>query len=150
MEVILWRHAEAIDGMPDMERALTQKGQQQAARMAAFLSARLPSDTRTLVSPALRAQQTARALSKHFITEPAISPGMNAKAAIMAAGWPSASGTTLLVGHQPWIGEVASFLMTGTEQCWSVKKGAIIWLSTRQRSNAYETVLKLVIAPEHL
>ncbi|MEI7841462.1 MAG: histidine phosphatase family protein [Gallionellaceae bacterium] len=150
MDLILWRHAEAVDGLPDMDRALTKKGQQQATRMAEFLSARLPSDTRVLVSPALRTQQTASALNKKFITEPAISPGMSAQAAIFASGWPNASGTTLLVGHQPWIGEVASFLMTGTEHYWSVKKGSIIWLSKRQRAGYDETVLKLVIAPEQL
>jgi phosphohistidine phosphatase len=150
MELIMWRHAEAEDGVPDLERALTKKGQQQAARMAEFLSARLPSDTRILVSPALRTQQTASALSKKFITEPAISPGISAQQALAAAGWPNASGTTLLVGHQPWIGEAASFLMTGTEHYWTVKKGSIVWLSTRQRAGYDETVLKMIIAPEQL
>src|SRR3989339_175632 len=74
MELILWRHAEAVDGQPDMERCLTTKGVRQAERMATFLRSRMPQDTRILVSPAVRAQQTASALTKHFITEPAIAP----------------------------------------------------------------------------
>jgi phosphohistidine phosphatase len=32
MELILWRHAEAEDGYPDEERALTAKGQEQAKK----------------------------------------------------------------------------------------------------------------------
>lgn len=150
MDLIFWRHAEAVDGFPDLSRTLTDKGLKQAARMAAFLKERLPSDTRILVSPAVRTQQTASALTKQFVTEPEIRPGISAQQAIAAAGWPHASGTTLLVGHQPWIGEAASFLMTGTEHYWTVKKGSIVWLSTRRRADHDETVLKLIIAPEQL
>ena len=34
MDLILWRHADAQDGSPDMERALTAKGLKQAELMA--------------------------------------------------------------------------------------------------------------------
>jgi phosphohistidine phosphatase len=37
MELILWRHAEAEDGIPDMARELTSKGKKQAKHMAAWL-----------------------------------------------------------------------------------------------------------------
>ena len=40
MDLILWRHAEAQDpedGMDDLARALTRRGEKQAARMAAWL-----------------------------------------------------------------------------------------------------------------
>ncbi len=65
MDLILWRHAEAHpqrDGQTDLERALTAKGERQAERMAEWLNRRLADSTRILVSPALRTQQTARAL----------------------------------------------------------------------------------------
>lgn len=151
MELILWRHAEAVDGVPDHSRALTDKGQQQAERMAAFLKTRLPSNTRILVSPALRAQQTAGALTKKFITEPAINTGATPQAALAAAGgWSQAGGAVLLVGHQPWLGEVAALLMTGTAEYWSVKKGGVWWFSRREREGDYQTILRLVIAPEQL
>lgn len=150
MELILWRHAEAVDGMPDHNRALTNKGWQQAERMAAFLDSRLPPNTRILVSPALRAQQTASALTKKFITEPAINTGATPQQALAAAGWPRAKGATLLVGHQPWLGEAAALAMTGAVDYWSIKKGAVWWLSRREREGDYQTILRLVIAPEHL
>ena len=150
MELILWRHAEAADGIPDHSRALTEKGRHQAEGMASFLSHRLPSNARILVSPALRAQQTASALNKKFITEPAINVHATPLEVLAAAGWPHASGATVLVGHQPWLGEVAALLMTGTADYWSVKKGAVWWFSRREREGDYQTILRLVITPEHL
>ena len=37
MDLILWRHADAEDGSPDLRRALTRKGEKQAEHMAAWL-----------------------------------------------------------------------------------------------------------------
>lgn len=150
MELILWRHAEAVDGVPDHSRSLTDKGRQQAKRMAEFLTSHLPSHTRILVSPALRAQQTAGALTAKFITEPAIGVGATPQAVLETAGWPHGNGATLLVGHQPWLGEAAALIMTGSPDFWSVKKGSVWWFSRREREGDYQTVLRLVISPEHL
>ena len=102
MELILWRHAEAAEGLPDLGRALTDKGQRQAEHMASFLSERLPQNTRVLVSPAIRAQQTAAALTPKFITAPNIGVHATPQTAIATAGWPmaerrSASGRTSAV-----------------------------------------------------
>ena len=69
MDLILWRHAEALEMrevQEDLDRALTPKGERQAHRMAAWLNKQLPSSTRVLVSPARRAQQTAAALDRKF------------------------------------------------------------------------------------
>lgn len=148
MELILWRHAEAVDGVPDNDRALTEKGRRQAERMAHFLSRQLPPHTRILVSPALRAQQTASALTKHFITAPNVGVHATPQKAIAAAGWPMADGAVLLVGHQPWLGELAALLMTGGADSWNIKKGAVWWFSRRDDDD--QTVLRLVIAPDHL
>lgn len=150
MDLILWRHAEAQDGSPDDARALTAKGRDQAERMARFLSGLLPRHTRIMVSPALRAQQTAKALGKEFITEPDIGVGAAAHDVLAAAGWPDAEGAVVLVGHQPWIGQVAAMLMTGSVDYWSVKKGAVWWFSRREREGDKQTTLRLVIAPEHV
>lgn len=150
MELILWRHAEAEDAFPDMARKLTDKGQKQAADMAAWLKKRLPDDTRILVSPAVRTQQTALALSKNFTTVDTIAPGASAAAILQAAGWPRAGGTVLIVGHQPTLGEVLAQLVVNQHGSWSVKKGAIWWLSTRKRGNESEVILKATMPPELL
>jgi len=148
--LILWRHAEAVDGFPDHERSLTAKGVRQARHMAAFLSPQLPTDTRILVSPAVRAQQTASALTSKFSTVEAIGVGASPQSVLSAADWPHEKGTTLLVGHQPWLGEVAALLMTGHAAYWSVKKGSIWWLAQRAHDGSHQTTLRLVITPEHL
>jgi phosphohistidine phosphatase len=130
MELILWRHADAELGQPDGERRLTDKGLKQAARMAKWLAARLPEDYAVMASPAVRAQQTARALSEDLKTVPDLDTSASARDLIRACGWPR-GGTVVAVGHQPTMGEVASLLLTGTSSSWAVKKGAIVWLSLR-------------------
>ena len=47
---------------------------------------------------------------------------------------PTRARRSLIVGHQPTLGAVASFLLSGEEAFWSVKKGAVWWLiEPRQR-----------------
>ncbi len=148
MELILWRHAEAEDGPPDDERKLTPKGERQAEKMATFLRARLPQDIRILCSPAIRAQQTVQALTKHFETIPVLGTGALPQDVLDAAGWPEHGDSVLVVGHQPYLGQIAALLMTGTDTSFSIKKGAVWWLSRREREGDYQTNLRLVIAPE--
>lgn len=150
MELILWRHAEAEEGVSDLERELTHKGQKQAEKMGAFLRARLPENTRILVSPALRSQQTARAFDKTFTTEPAIGPGASAQSVLQATGWPDAEGAVLVVGHQPVLGQIAALLLADSGNSFSVKKGAIWWFSRHTEDGDYQTKLRLAIAPENL
>lgn len=150
MELVLWRHAEAEDGIPDNARPLTAKGKKQADNMAAFLRARLPDGARILASPAKRTQQTAQALTKHFSTEPGIAPSAAPEAILKAAGWPDGDGCVLIVGHQPALGEAAALLMTGHPDPWSIKKGAVWWFSRRAREGSRQASLRLAIAPDHL
>ena len=130
MDLILWRHADAEDGKPDGERRLTEKGLKQAARMAKWLSARLPEEYIVMASPAVRAQQTARTLTEDLKTIPDLDTSASAKDLLRACGWPR-GGTVVAVGHQPTMGEVAALLLNGTTAPWAVKKGAIVWLSLR-------------------
>lgn len=131
MELILWRHADAEDGYPDAGRQLTVKGHTQAKRVAGWLAARLPKDAVILVSPAARAQQTAKALQRKYTTCTDIGPGADAAAVLAAAHWPRGTHTTLIVGHQPTLGQTASMLLTGAEGDLSVKKGAVWWIAGR-------------------
>jgi phosphohistidine phosphatase len=66
MDLILWRHADAEPGEPDLARPLTAKGIKQAERVAGWLDGRLPDGCRILVSPADRAKQTALPLKRKF------------------------------------------------------------------------------------
>jgi phosphohistidine phosphatase len=148
MDLILWRHAEAEPGEPDLGRRLTSKGLKQAERVAAWLDTRLPDTTRILVSPADRAQQTAMALGRKFRTEDELAPGGSVASLLSAAGWPDAREPVLVVGHQPTLGLVAASLLSGVPAPWSVKKGAVWWLTNRTRDGESAVVLKVVIGPD--
>jgi len=150
MELILWRHAEAEDGAPDMQRKLTDKGRLQALRMGEWLKRRLPRDSRILVSPSLRTQQTALALGHSFETVDLLAPGASVKNILEAAGWPQANDVVVIVGHQPTLGEVAAKLLANSDDCWSVKKGAIWWFAQRGHGEFAETVLKAALTPHML
>lgn len=150
MDLILWRHAEAADGIPDHARELTAKGVKQAEKVAAFLHRHLPEHTRVLASPATRAQQTAAAFTNRFILAPTIAPGASAQAVLQAAHWPGAGGTVLVVGHQPTLGEVAAQLLGCNGYALNIKKGALWWFNQREREGSAQVILRLVIAPDFL
>jgi phosphohistidine phosphatase len=148
MDLILWRHADAEEGCPDLARQLTEKGRNQAEKMAAYLSAHLPSDTRILSSPAIRTQQTVSALSKNFTIVPAIAPDASVHAVLQAVRWPNGPGTVLVIGHQPTLGAVAAQLLGSPQTSLRIKKGSLWWFSCRESSS--ETTLRLVLTPELL
>jgi phosphohistidine phosphatase len=145
-DLLLWRHAEAEDGVPDSGRALTKKGLRQAKQMAQWLKPRLPGDCLILVSPAKRAQQTAAALDLPYTTEQGIGVQANIADIIAATNWPRHKGAVLVVGHQPTLGRLAARLLAGNEADWTIKKGALWWLSKR----AGDLILRAVVSPDLL
>lgn len=150
MELILWRHAEAEEGLDDLMRELTPKGNKQAEKMARWLNERLPKTCKVMSSPAARAQQTARALGRSIATEPALSPGADWQEVLQAAGWPGQDEDWVLVaGHQPTLGEVAAHLL-GARGSLSVRKASVWWFSSRSRDAGNEVVLKAVMVPDLL
>ena len=150
MELILWRHAEAEEGSDDLARSLTRRGRQQAALMAAWLRLRLPVGYQVIASEAKRSQQTAALLSKNYRVEAAINPTASVSSVLAAAGWPDAKTPIVLVGHQPFLGQLAASLLAGSPQMWSVKKGGVWWLSHRLRHDIPVTQLKMVMNPSML
>ena len=150
MDLILWRHAEAVDGQPDLARELTPKGAKQAKAIAQWLSARLPKQTRIIVSPAERTQQTAAALTGEFVLDRQLAPGAPPTAVLAAAGWPGHNDTVVVVGHQPTLGLAAALLIAGKPMPWNIKKGAIWWLSHRVRGDLAQVILRAVMSPDLL
>lgn len=128
MNLILWRHADAENRLPDEARQLTPKGRKQAKKMAEWLSSRLPAEYRVLVSPAARARETAAALTDRVAIEKSVSTSATPQAVLKVAGWPDGDGTVIVVGHQPTLGAAAALALTGEAAAWSLKKGAIWWL----------------------
>ena len=154
MELLLWRHAEAEDlsaDLGDLGRRLTEKGERQAIAIAKWLRTKGPKEPRILVSPAVRTQQTARALGLAYATVDSLAPGSGVADVLAACEWKDARTSrqaVIVVGHQPFLGRVAATLVTGRESDWSVKKGAVWWLSHRARGGQGETVVRCVMPPE--
>ena len=150
MDLLLWRHAEAEDGVDDLKRRLTLRGEKQARTMAKWIREHQPKDLRIIVSPAVRTQQTAEALKLPFETQRKIGPEACVSELVAASGWPQAGGAVLIVGHQPSLGRLASLLLAGHEAEWTIKKGALWWLTNRVRRGETQTVLRAVIPAELL
>jgi phosphohistidine phosphatase len=150
MNLILWRHAEAEEDSNDLARALTSKGHRQARRMAIWLETRLPDKYKVICSRARRSQDTARALTEKFKVEASIDPGASYAAVLAAADWPHGNGTVVIVGHQPTLGEVASMVLAGEPADWTIRKGALWWISYRERDAGGETSLRVAMSPDLL
>ncbi len=153
MDLILWRHAEAFDlegQEDDLLRPLTARGEKHAQRMAQWLDRQLPEGTRILSSPAVRAEQTVRALQRKYKVRDALSPGASVQDVLEASQWPEAKFPVLVVGHQPSFGEVAAQLLgMQTDSC-PIRKGAVWWLRSRQREGVDQTIILSVTTPEKL
>jgi phosphohistidine phosphatase len=151
MDLILWRHAEALEMRElqnDLDRSLTSKGERQAQRMALWLNRQLPDSTRVLVSPARRAQQTASALDRKFKTVPALAPEGTVEGLLHAARWPDSREPVLVIGHQPMLGQALAYLLAGQTEPWTVRKASAWWLRAREREDQFQVVLHAVVSPE--
>ncbi len=150
--LLLWRHAEAEEGYPDEQRNLTDRGGRQAKAVARWLDRHLPQPCRVLVSPAQRTQQTVQAYIPQAETRDALGTSASIHDLLRVTGWPNnpLHATTLIVGHQPTLGQVAALLLTGEPALWSIRKGALWWLTQRIRQGQHQIVLRTIVDPEFL
>lgn len=151
MDLILWRHAEAEDVSADgtdLSRALTPRGEKEAARMGAWLDSKLPDTARILSSPARRCEQTVMALGRKHKVRPELAPGASPQALLEAAQWPQSRQVVVLVGHQPTLGQlIAQLLGLQAGEC-PVRKGSAWWLRARERNGVFQTVVVAVRSPD--
>lgn len=153
MDLILWRHAEAIEpeaGQADMTRPLTRRGEKQAAKMAAWLDRQMPDTTRIWVSPSRRTEQTAAALGRKFKITDALAPQATVEQLLELAQWPLGNGCILMIGHQPTLGQTLSQVLGLSAGECAVKKGAVWWVRHRERDTEDQTVVVTVQTPEFL
>jgi phosphohistidine phosphatase len=151
MDLIFWRHAEAleaIDGQEDLLRELTPKGEKQASKMGAWLDLQLPDGVRVMCSPANRAEQTARALGRKYKLKSDLLPDASALEVLEAVGWPDSKMSVVVVGHQPVMGQCIAHLLGMPATELPVRKGAMWWLRTRVREGVTQTVVVTVQTPE--
>jgi len=85
---------------------------------------------RVVVSPAVRARQTAEALGLPFETLADVGAGASVGDVLRVAGWPDAAATTLVVAHEPTLGRVAAHLLDEAVER-PLAKGGVAWLASR-------------------
>lgn len=157
INLFLWRHAEAEDTWPDLERALTARGHRDASRVAKVLARHLDENSRIVASPAVRTRETAQPLADRMSLQAEVdqrlAPGARASTVLdvleaAIAGFSGDSPTLVMVGHQPWLGQVARRLLANADGDWSVKKAAAWWLVRRSRDGNSEWTLRSVFDPD--
>ena len=119
MQLLLVRHAIAVERgsrgySDDRARPLTPEGRKRMAEVAAGI-AKLFTPAEILTSPVLRARQTAEILAKVwrcpvFELE---TLGTGDHPATLTAASRRGADNVALVGHEPWMGELLSYLLTG-------------------------------------
>ena len=124
MHCYLVRHAIAEDresytGADDALRPLTKKGIQRMRRQAKTLARLCPGLRLILTSPYRRAQQTAAILAEaaevsRIESEQALEPGAGASK-VLEALTAFDLDRIALIGHQPDLGHLASYLLTADE-----------------------------------
>ena len=79
-----------------------------------------------------------------------VAPGASYTKLLATTGWPDGKETVLVVGHQPTLGQVASFVLTGEASEWSIKKAGVWWLTNRARDEGMSASLRAVVSPDYL
>jgi phosphohistidine phosphatase len=135
MHLFVIRHAVAEDvgpGVDDTARELTEAGRAKLRRAVRGLRALDVRFERILTSPWKRAVQTARQLepiaaSPPVATDLLTQPPRAELLALIAEG----GETTAVVGHEPWLGELAAWLAFGDTrhgEALIIKKCGVLWL----------------------
>ena len=153
MKLYLVQHGEARAKEVDPDRPLTEQGQADIDRLAAFLKQAGIQVYRVIHSGKLRAQQTAEQLAKAIApgveleTSGLINPNDNPK----AFDWQSESWDrdTLIVGHLPFMGKLVSHLLIDdeTRPITAYQPGSIVCL---EHNNEAHWQINWMIRPELL
>lgn len=162
MELYLMRHgiavAEDIPGIAaDADRPLSPKGIKRTRKAAKGLLALKLSFDRILTSPLARAQQTARIVAEAFRMEeqvqeiPELAPGGSVQKLLSSLATYKADRKILIVGHQPLLGELASFLLSGAEKMEiRLKKGGLCCLEVADLQTDKPVTLHWLLTPRQL
>ena len=158
LRLYLVRHAiaeEATAGMPDAERRLTEVGIQRMLRTARGLHRIGVVPDRVVSSPLRRAAETAALLARVLAPgleveiEASLAPECEPAAVVRWLASARAASAMALVGHQPGMGRLASFLLAGSPDAvsFAFKKGAVAALYLGAKPAAGSARLEWFVAP---
>jgi phosphohistidine phosphatase len=162
VELLLVRHAIAFNRDPDRwpddgDRPLTPEGEARFRKAARGLRTLVPSVELVLSSPYPRAWRTAELLTEEA-GWPAPQPSEALEAersrsdAMGAIRSQAGRGSLALVGHEPNLSELASFLLTGSERrlLLEMKKGGVVCLALPEGLAGGKALLRWVATPKML
>jgi phosphohistidine phosphatase len=116
MLLYLLRHANADTPPPeDDDRVLSEKGHEQARKVARFCEAHDVKVSFVLASPLRRAQETAKPVAKalraELLTESWLTSGMHPHAALEELRAYRSQSAVMLVGHEPDFSQLIAHLL---------------------------------------
>lgn len=129
MDLLVIRHAIAQDkaefartGRDDAQRPLTDDGREKMRHAAAGLRTLVPELARLATSPLVRAMQTAEIVAAAYDASPRIeivdvlAPGSAHDDFASWLGRQNVDGTIAVVGHEPHLGGLVTWLLTGRDE----------------------------------
>jgi phosphohistidine phosphatase len=163
MHLLVIRHAIAEDreefargGRPDAERPLTAFGRRRMARNARGLRRVAPPVHVIGTSPHARADETARILAASLgvatvETVDALAPDQPPQALLPWLNRQPADAVVAVVGHEPNLGTLITWLLGGGEAANAeLKKGGACLLQLGDRAEPGRAVLQWLLTPAHL
>ncbi len=158
-ELYLIRHGVAVDrgapGVPDAKRPLTEEGVQRVRSVARGLQRLGIRPQQIYTSPWLRAVQTAEWLSAELEVEPpklvdAMAPAAP-KSQLMTVLSEESASSIALVGHEPHLSRLLSYLITGGEDAAiEIRKGGVACLSCEGKASAGTATLRWLLTSKQL
>jgi phosphohistidine phosphatase len=163
MQLLVIRHAIAEEreefattGASDDERPLTAFGRRRMRRNADGLRRIAPAITLLASSPLVRAQQTAAIVADRFgldgfETVDALRPGSPPKALAAWLAKQDQEGTVAVVGHEPHLGTLVTWLLSGLEEGRvTMRKGGTALLTLDGKPGAGRATLSWLLTPSQL
>ncbi|MDZ7361152.1 MAG: phosphohistidine phosphatase SixA [candidate division KSB1 bacterium] len=160
MELYIIRHAiaamrEEWTGSDD-KRPLTEKGKKKMEQIARGLAAMEIDFTHIFSSPLVRAQQTAEILQKilkfdHADETDLLVPSADPAAMIPFLNKLPDNADVALVGHEPHVSALLSYLLSGEHKNFAAfKKGGVAMLEGYAPLRPGKLVLRWLLEPNHL
>jgi len=121
MKLVLIRHGRAEERrllQRDHTRTLTADGRRRVRKACRGLHAMMPGITHIATSPLMRARQTAELVAAEYADAersvvPVLAPGGEPRAVVRWLRNQSAEDTVAIIGHEPDLGRLAGYLLTG-------------------------------------
>jgi phosphohistidine phosphatase len=159
MQLLVIRHGIAEDAAPggeDSRRELTSVGEKKMKNVSAGLQTIVESLDVIGASPLVRAQQTAEIVADAYgdlevQTVEALSPGSEPSALVDWLGAHSSAEVVAIVGHEPHLSTLVTWLMTGGQDSRvDLKKGGAALLDFASRVSAGSGLLQWLLTPSQL